>query len=415
MQAFPAKPVDPLPMVSLQHLIGLRWCSACGMVIAALVGEWVVGRVLFAAPLIAVAAVLASVNVCLHLGVLLDRYGLLRSALFTPLPQLGFDLVGWAAYVYYAGGATNPLSAVFLPLCAIAAVILPPRLAAFFTLVALLLYALLWRFNQPLGLPPGWSAHFSWLGTWIVFSVSTLVLVWFVSRMKEAVLHRETALAHAREVHLRNQWLSCMANLAAGAAHQMSTPLATLQILSDTLIEEHPGQPGLQQDLLLMQAQIAQCKDSLTELTARAGIGRAGERSSMPFPQWMEGLVTAWQSTHPNQDLDWTWAPRLKRARFYPDPELEQIIRTLLFSARPSSGTGHIQHLSARDEGEEVVLEVSLPPPMDAPPSGPLSALSDEMAHRRLRWLGGRTEFRMHSPTLQERRIYIPQAAILWT
>ena len=148
------------------------------------------------------------------------------------------------------------------------------------------------------------------------------------------------------------------------STHALS-PETLLQIFEDV-----HGQPAPPCELLLMQAQIAQCKDSLTELTARAGIGRAGERSSMPFPQWMEGLVTAWQSTHPNQDLDWTWAPRLKRARFYPDPELEQIIRTLLFSARPSSGTGHIQHLSARDEGEEVVLEVSLPPPMDAPPRG---------------------------------------------
>ena len=406
------RPTDPMPMVSLHHLIGLRWCSACGMVIAALVGQWVVGRVQFAAPLIAVAAVLASINICLHLGMLLERNGVVHSALFMPLAQLGFDLVGWAAYVYYAGGATNPLSAVFLPLCAIAAVLLPPRLAAFFTLMALLAHAALWRFHQPLTLPPDWNAQWSWLGTWAVFSVSTLILVWFVSGMKEAVLHRELALAQAREIHLRNQWLSFMGNLAAGAAHQMSTPLATLQILSDTLIAEHPDQPDLRQDLILMQEQISQCKESLTALTARAGLGRTEQSRSMPFSQWLEGLVGAWQSTHPTQNLGWASAPRLRKARFYPDPELEQILQTLLLPPRPN----HALHIEARDEGDEVLLEVTLPPnDTDAPPTEPLTSVSDEMANRRLLWMGGRTQVRMRSPTLQERRIYIPQAAILWT
>jgi two-component system sensor histidine kinase RegB len=297
-------------------------------------------------------------------------------------------------------------------LCAIAAVLLPPRLAAFFTLMALLAYAALWRFNQPLSLPPDWNAHWSWLGTWAVFSVSTLVLVWFVSRMKEAVLHRELALAQAREIHLRNQWLSFMGNLAAGAAHQMSTPLATLQILSDTLIEEHPDQPDLKQDLIVMQAQIAQCKESLTALTARAGLGRTEQSRSMPFSQWLEGLVGAWQSTHPTQNLGWAAAPRLQKARFYPDPELEQILQTLLLPPRPNDAL----HIEARDEGDEVVLEVTLPPnDTDAPPTEPLTSVSDEMASRRLLWMGGRTQVRMRSPTLQERRIYIPQAAILWT
>jgi two-component system sensor histidine kinase RegB len=425
MQELPIRTQDPLPTISLRRLIGLRWFSVLSMIVAAVAGQWFTGSALFVAPLLAVAAVMASVNVCLQLALLFDPKGFVRISLFSPLVQLGFDLVGWGAFVYYSGGAGNPLISVFLPLAAVGAMILPPWHAWFFGFASVTTYSFLWFRYVPLDVPDVHVAYqLNRVGMWTVFVVSALVVVWFVSRMMQAIRHRDAALSAAREAHMRNRWLVFLGTLAASTAHQMSTPLGTLQILIDDLLLEHRSDGRLRADLELMRTQVATCKGSLTELTARAGQGRSESRQTMPFDQWMQGLVAGWQSTHPTINVALNLDSQLAHVQLYPDSGLEAAIQGLLESLRHTETPG--LSICAKTEDDRVVLELDetgktplattdLAPQYTYDSSDADAGIQHDVARTAIELLGGdllvlnRPD---HSTTIS---IHLPKAALLWT
>jgi len=420
MREAPLPLPDPLPTISLRRLIGLRWFSVVSMILAAIAGQWLAGNTLFVAPLLAVAAVMASVNVCLHLALLLDPRGLVRLSLFAPLVQLGFDLIGWGAFVYYSGGAGNPLISVFLPLAAVGAMILPAWHAWFFGFASVATYSFLWFHYVPLDVPdPQVAEQLNRLGMWTVFVVSAIVVVWFVSRMMQAVRHRDMALSTAREAAMRNRWLVFLGTLAAGTAHQMSTPLGTLQILIDELLLEHRGDANLRADLELMQAQVATCKGSLTELTAKAGQGRSETRQTMPFDQWASGLVAAWQSTHPAIDVTLNLDARLAQTRLRPDSGLETAIQSLLEGLHETAGAGLV--IRARTEAELVIVELEEADrdrPLQTADSAEAEAdpeIRHEVARTAIELLGGDLLIHSNPDRRATVAIHLPRAALLWT
>ncbi len=420
MREAPLPLPDPLPTISLRRLIGLRWFSVISMILAAIGGQWLAGEALFIAPLLAVAAVMASVNVCLHLALLLDPKGLVRLSLFAPLVQLGFDLVGWGAFVYYSGGAGNPLISVFLPLAAVGAMILPAWHAWFFGFASVATYSFLWFRYVPLDVPdPQVAEQLNRLGMWTVFVVSAIVVVWFVSRMMQAVRHRDMALSTAREAAMRNRWLVFLGTLAAGTAHQMSTPLGTLQILIDGLLHEHRGNENLRADLELMQAQVTTCKGSLTELTAKAGQGRSETRQTMPFDQWARGLVAAWQSTHPTIDVSLDLDAHLAQTRLRPDSGLETAIQSLLEGLHETAGAGLV--IRAHTDTEQVIVELeeagSDHPRQAADRTGAKAdpEIRDEVARTAIELLGGDLLIRGNPDRPMSVAIHLPRAALLWS
>lgn len=417
MREAPLPVPDPLPTISLRRLIGLRWFSVISMILAAIAGQWLAGDALFVAPLLAVAAVMASVNVCLHLALLLDPRGLVRLSLFAPLVQLGFDLIGWGAFVYYSGGAGNPLISVFLPLAAVGAMILPGWHAWFFGFASVATYTFLWFCYIPLDVPDTRvSDQLSRLGMWTVFVVSATVVVWFVSRMRQAVRHRDMALSTARETATRNRWLVFLGTLAAGTAHQMSTPLGTLQILIDELLLEHREDERLRADLELMQAQVATCKGSLTELTARAGQGRCDTRQSMTFDQWARGLVAAWQSTHPAIDVALNLDARLAQVRLYPDSGLATAIQSLLESLHGSPDAGLA--IQARAEADQVIVELEESGTTQTDDLSPTEVDADvrrDLARTAIELLGGNMLVRSRPDRRATVSIHLPRTGLLWT
>lgn len=349
--------IVPIPTLSLQRLISLRWMSVVAMIVAALIGQHISGGALFIAPLLAVAAVMFSVNTCLNLALLLDPKGLVRTSLFAPLVQLGFDLIGWGAYVFYSGGAANPLIAVFLPFAAFGALVLPPVQAWVYGIAAIGTYTFLWICHVPFdALDAGVAERWSHFGMWTVFVVSATVVIWFVSRMMQAIRQRNATLAKVREDNTRNRWLIFVGTLAAGTAHQMSTPLGTLQILVDDLLSRHRSDADLRADLELMQAQIARCKTSLTDLTVLAGNPRNEALPFLTLGDWLKGITEAWQSSQPGGQVTLELAPDLQGVSVQPDFNLDSAIQNLLHPATPG---GHpVLTIAARRDGGQVALQI---------------------------------------------------------
>lgn len=370
--------ISSLTQITQMRLIKLRWLYVLLMLVAALVSPQILGSAGLLPSLLAFVLVIASVNLCLHGAIVFTGQQGEGLPLLSPFLQLCFDLFAWGGYIYLSGGATNPLISVFLPLVAIGAIVLSQKQAWLLGLAAILAYSFLWRFNLPLSIVDAQRAtHLHLLGMWLVFAVSAVVVIWFIGQMTQAVRERDAALAKAREQAIRNDWLISMGSLAAGAAHELSTPLATLHVLADEWQGDAELPPAWQADLRLMQKQIEICKQALSQLTQRAGHPRSGAvLPTEAASQGLRRLLDAWLALNPSVSVDIHIAPDLDDQVLMLDISFERAITNFLDNAAKAGaarivlcagGADGCLQLSVEDDGPGIapdtlaVLNAGLP------------------------------------------------------
>lgn len=186
-------------------------------------------------------------------------------------------VLGWLLYL--TGGATNPFAALLLMPITLVATALNPRHVIAVALMSLGTYLVLLRWNQPL---PPMGANLHVLGMAMSFLISAALLGWFISRLALVLRDNQTLAQRIRERALRDEGFLAIATQAAGAAHELNTPLSTMRTLVTELRREHRN-GDLAEDLALLDRQIERCRDSLRELVAvgKAQLDQAGERTSV--------------------------------------------------------------------------------------------------------------------------------------
>ena len=136
---------------------------------------------------------------------------------------------------YLTGGLENPFAFLFLGPVLISATALPPRmtmiLAAFAVSCATLLvfvhYPLPWSSDDPLELPPIYM-----FGVWLSILLAIGYISIYAWQITEEARQLADALAATELVLAREQHLSQLDGLAAAAAHELGTPLATISLVS---------------------------------------------------------------------------------------------------------------------------------------------------------------------------------------
>jgi two-component system sensor histidine kinase RegB len=112
--------------------------------------------------------------------------------------------------------------------------------------------------------------HFA--GMWWAFAGTALLVAGLVGRLATSVARRDRALADMRERTARNARLAGLATLAAGAAHELSTPLGTIAVTAGELERALGAVPGaVTADLALIQNEVRRCRLLLDKLAGRAG------------------------------------------------------------------------------------------------------------------------------------------------
>ena len=155
------------------------------------------------------------------------------------LAHLLADLTAYAVLLYFSGGATNPFVSLMLVPVVIAAISLRPRWTWLLAATASAYYAGLLFVYQPLAVADPLAAYGMHLaGMWFNFLLSAALIAFFVARMHAALRTRERALAELREKQLRDERIVALGTQAALAAHELATPLATLQTTAHDLAAE---------------------------------------------------------------------------------------------------------------------------------------------------------------------------------
>jgi two-component system sensor histidine kinase RegB len=125
--------------------------------------------------------------------------------------------------------------------------------------------------------------------------------------MANTLRERDRRLSEVREQNLRSERVVALGTLAAGAAHEIGTPLGTMAIL----IREIEDECDLDQnrDLLvkmrILKDQVARCKQALSVMSATAGEIRAESGSIMPLPAYLDATVESWRRQRRDVPLDY--------------------------------------------------------------------------------------------------------------
>lgn len=221
--------------------------------------------------------------------------------------QLLLDVAALTALLYFSGGSTNPFISLYLIPLTIAATVLPWHYTWIMAAITISSYTYLLFHFVPL--PHDhfddhgrhmfeFSLHVS--GMWLTFVVSTLLIAWFVVKMNASIRDRDKALSQSREQALQNEQIVALGTLAAGAAHELGTPLSTMAIIAGELQHESADNPELQQNISILRNQITHCKQILTQLLADAGQTRVEEGNGQPVDLFLKQVIDKWRLIRPS-------------------------------------------------------------------------------------------------------------------
>jgi two-component system sensor histidine kinase RegB len=153
---------------------------------------------------------------------------------------------------------------------------------------------------------------------------------------------------------LRNERVLALGTLAAGAAHELGTPLSTLAVLSKDLA---PGQALSADKLAILRGQIERCKEILGSLSASAGAARAEGGASEALDRWLGELVRKWLAMRPGLTVSTRFAGDEPAPRIVADQTLAQAITNILNNAADASP--HSVEVDGRWNGGRLVLEIA--------------------------------------------------------
>lgn len=323
-----------------------------------LIAGWVVGAAAMQGgfdipiPLVPMSAVLA----LLGAFALATRWRLRQPTPVSPfelLAHLLTDLTAFAVLVFFSGGATNPFVSLMLVPVVIAAISLPSTAVWLLAGVAGAYYALLLFFYQPLAVADPMTAYGMHLGgMWFNFLISAALIAFFITRMHASLRTRDQALAELRERQLRDEGILALGTQAALAAHELATPLATIQTTAHELAREFANDPDIGADCRQLEKQAQACKRILTQLAARA---RDTTPHPVPLNVWLAELVERWQVIRPDAQLQ-SALPALTRI-FLPPEGLAQAVLNVLNNAADVSPTAVELHVEA--EADTLWIEVA--------------------------------------------------------
>lgn len=282
---------DPrhLHHIRLNTLIRLRWLAVVGQSAAVLVvAFWLEFPV-------QVSLCFALIGCSAWLNLLLAfRYPAThRLPPLAALAILTFDALQLGGLLYMTGGLTNPFALLMTAPVIISATSLPLRWTAMLGALVIAMATGLAFFHHPLPWFPGTELTMPIIyvaGIWMAIVSCLAFTAFYAYRVAEEARLLATALAATELVLQREQHLSALDGLAAAAAHELGTPLATIALVAKEMERALGNDPRYGEDVTLLRSQSERCRAILKQLTSLSSQGEA-HMARLPFTSLIEEVT----------------------------------------------------------------------------------------------------------------------------
>lgn len=343
-------------------LLRLRWGAIAGQAVTIAGVHFLMRIPLPLLPLFAIVGIELASNVALVI------WGRARTAVTESViaAVMAADVLLLTALLYFTGGPSNPFNFLYLVHIALAAVVLRSRFT--WALIALSFACSGALFLEPSFVASGLhdpATHdhgghgpadmlMHLYGMWVAFGVAAVFIAYFVTRVTGDLARREQELAEARALASRSEQVAALATLAAGAAHELSTPLSTIAVVAKEL-ERSLARDERSDDAQLIREEVARCREILARMANDAPDARAAEAEIS-----IEQLLEAALSGLPDRGrIAITFGAHARALRLRLRPHgVTQALRCVLQNAQHAVAAGGTIDVRASVEGDRCRIEV---------------------------------------------------------
>ncbi len=269
------RPNRSAAQVHLRTLVLIRWIAIVGQLTALLIVRFGLDWPL------PIDAALAAVGASVLLNVAMSLRRPVRGRLseWEAAAYLAFDILQLAVLLYLTGGLGNPFSLLFLGPVTVSATTLSRSATTLLSILVIGCASGL-AFHH---LPLPWSEEGLQLpvfyigGLWTAVVLGTIFLGGYIGSVAGEGRRMSDALAAIQLALAREQQLSALGGLAAAAAHELGSPLATIAVTAKELTREIPQDSEFADDIRILQAEADRCRDILAELGRAPDVADPGD------------------------------------------------------------------------------------------------------------------------------------------
>jgi two-component system sensor histidine kinase RegB len=286
--ATPAEPRTAFDRISLRRLVLIRSVAVTGQALTLLIVHFFLG---FRLPLLP-ALIVVGCSVLLNLGSMLyhragTRLGERAAALY-----LAYDTLQLAVLLYLTGGLENPFSILMLAPVTVAATALSRRPVIALATLGVIGITAIGLAHEPLpwrtGSPPFVFPSDLVLGIWVALVIATLFIGGYTLSVAQEARRLRDAVAATQLALAREQRVSAVGALAAAAAHELGSPLATIAVIAKELARELPADSPHAEDAALLLSQSERCRLILAELAHQPEEDGGSPYTSLPISALVE-------------------------------------------------------------------------------------------------------------------------------
>jgi two-component system sensor histidine kinase RegB len=272
------------------------------------------------------------------------------------------DTLCLTAVLMLTGGPNNPFTLLYLVQITVSATILTKRQTWALGGLATLCFGALFLLYRPIPIMEmhhrGDGANLHLIGMWVGFAIATFLVALFSGKISELLRDREASLLAMQEELARKDRLASLATLAAGAAHELGTPLGTIAVVAkevERYAEQTARDGSLAEDCRLIRTEVDRCHGILRRMSADGAepMGEAFAKLSI------HGVLHAVAREFPPGRVQPPIGPDPGLTVMAPPQAIHQALCALIKNALEAGGPDALVSLAAGQAGELVRLTVS--------------------------------------------------------
>ncbi|MDH3660458.1 MAG: ActS/PrrB/RegB family redox-sensitive histidine kinase [Alphaproteobacteria bacterium] len=341
----------------LRTLALIRWVAIVGQAFTILLVDLSLEFDLPLAPLLLAVALSALINVYLELGFSASTRLTERAAFLL----LTYDLLQLTFLLALTGGLQNPFSVLLIIPVTLSATILSLRTTVFLcimvtacaTLLGMLPSSLPWK-DGGLTLPTLYIA-----GVWIALVLSSVLIAAYAWRVADEARRLAAALSATQMALAREQQMSALGGLAAAAAHELGSPLATIAVTAKELANSTPADSPMAEDIAELVSQSARCREILASLSKDRSADDHAAFTAVPLGSLLATLAESYRRqgiTVTVEVEDLTDGAR-QEPSWAPTPELRHALGNLVDNAIQFAERSVLIRIRLHPDRLDIVIE----------------------------------------------------------